>query len=163
MQLSQNGIELIQYFEGLRLKAYYCSAGKLTIGYGHTGSDVRVGMVITKEKADELFRKDIKQFEKDVNSLLQVPVSQNQFDALVSFAFNLGSDIDADTIAEGLGDSTLMRLVNRKEFEAAAKEFLKWDKARDPKTQKLVALAGLTKRRRAEHLLFLRGNWRMAT
>lgn len=162
MQLSQNGINLIQHFEGLRLKAYYCSAGKLTIGYGHTGPDVKVGMVITKAKADELFRKDIAQFEKDVNSLVQVPISQSQFDALVSFAFNVGSDIDADTIAEGLGDSTLMKLVNRKDFAGASKEFLKWDKARNPKTKVLEPVAGLTTRRRAEHLLFMGGDWRMA-
>lgn len=162
MQLSQNGIELIQFFEGLKLKAYYCSAGKLTVGYGHTGSDVKPGMVITKQRADELLRQDIKKFERDVNSLLQVPVSQSQFDALVSFAFNVGSDIDADTIAEGLGDSTLLKLVNRKDWEGAAKEFLKWNKARNPKTKKLEPVAGLTKRRRAEHLLFLGGDWRLA-
>lgn len=162
MKLSQNGIELIQYFEGLELKAYLCSAGKLTIGYGHTGSDVKPGMVITKQKADALFRQDIQKFEKDVASLLKVSVNQNQFDALVSFAFNVGSDIDADTIAEGLGDSTLLKLVNRKDWEGAAKEFLKWNKARNPKTKKLEPVAGLTKRRRAEHLLFLGGDWRLA-
>lgn len=162
MQLSQTGIDMIQFFEGLELKAYLCSAGKPTIGYGHTGPDVKLGMVITKQRADELFRQDIKKFEKEVASLLQVPVTQNQFDALVSFAFNVGSDIDADTIAEGLGDSTLLKLVNRKDWEGAAKEFLKWNKARNPKTKKLEPVAGLTKRRRAEHLLFLGGDWRLA-
>lgn len=162
LSLSQNGLDLIKHFEGLRLKAYRCSAGILTIGYGHTGADVKVGAVISKEKAEELLRADVAQFERDVMSLLKVPVTQSQFDALVSFAFNVGSDIDKDTIAEGLGDSTLMKMVNIREWEKASQEFLKWDKARDPKTKKLVALAGLTKRRRAEHLLFLGGDWRLA-
>lgn len=162
LNLSQNGLDLIKHFEGLKLKAYYCAAGKLTVGYGHTGSDVKTGMVITVGKAEELLRKDVARFEKDVMSLLKVPVTQSQFDALVSFAFNVGSDIDADTIAEGLGDSTLMKLVNLREVDKASKEFLKWDKATDPRTGKKVALAGLTKRRRAEHLLFLGGDWRMA-
>lgn len=160
MKISQAGIDLIKHFEGFQAKAYLCPAGKLTVGYGHTGKDVKPGMVISQAQADALLLADLRQAEKDVNSLVTASLTQSQFDALVSFAFNVGSDIDLDTIAEGLGDSTLLRLVNRKDFDLASKEFLKWDKATNPKTGKKEALPGLTKRRRAESILFLGGNWR---
>lgn len=150
--ISNEGIQLIQHFESCRLKTYLCSAGKLTIGWGHTGADVKAGMVITQARADELFRIDVGRFVKDVNFLVKKPITQKQFDALVSFAFNIGSDIDDDKIAEGLGDSTLLRHVNNGDFAKAADEFLKWDKARVK--GKLTRLAGLTKRRVAERALF---------
>lgn len=151
-QLSNEGVQLIQYYESCKLKAYKCSAGVLTIGWGHTGPDVKAGMVITRAKADELFKVDVQRFVDDVNLLLKRPVNQKQFDALVSFAFNVGSDIDADNIAEGLGDSSLLRHVNNGDFAKAADEFLKWDKARVKGV--LTRLKGLTKRRTAERALF---------
>lgn len=92
MKISKNGLELIKRFEGCRLTAYYCPAGVLTIGYGHTGSDVKPGMVITYAKADELLRNDVVKFEKAVMRYdSKYHWNQNQFDALVSFAFNIGS------------------------------------------------------------------------
>jgi lysozyme len=150
--ISNEGIQLIQHFESCRLKAYLCSAGKLTIGWGHTGADVKAGMVITQARADELFRIDVARFVKDVNSLVKANISQKQFDALVSFAFNVGSDIDADTIAEGLGDSSLLKFLNAGNYAKAADEFPKWNK-QTVNGQKVVVL-GLSKRRAAERALF---------
>lgn len=92
MKISKKGIELIKKWEGCRLKAYYCPAGVLTIGYGHTGKDVKWGMVITESKAESLLVKDLEKFEKKVNKYNDVyNFNQNQFDALVSFAYNIGS------------------------------------------------------------------------
>src|SRR5690606_20728399 len=111
MYISKQGLELIKQFEGLRLKAYKCPSGIWTIGYGHT-KGVYPGMTITEELADKFLVDDIWYFERDVESLVKVPLTQGQFDALVSFAFNVGSDIDDDDIAEGLGDSTLLKKLN---------------------------------------------------
>lgn len=151
MQLSENGFAIIKFFEGLRLTAYQCSAHVWTIGWGHTGADVVPGMKITLDRAKELLTKDVQRFVRDVNSLLRVDVTQGQFDALVSFAFNLGSDIDDDMIAEGLGDSTLLRKLNAGDVKGAANEFVKWNKA-GGKVQ-----SGLVKRRACERVLFESG------
>jgi len=159
MKISKTGLALIKYFEGYRSKAYLCSAGVPTIGYGTTrinGQPVKLGMVCTEAQAEAWLASDVLQFEKDVNALVTHELTQYQFDALVSFAYNVGSDIDADTIAEGLGDSTLLKKVNRKEYILASAEFLKWNKAGGK------VLPGLVTRRRAEHLLFLGGDWRAA-
>lgn len=146
---SDECIRLIQHYEGCKLKAYKCPAGVWTIGYGHTGKDVKEGLVISQQRATDLLREDVANFAADVNSLLKVRVTQRQFDALVSFAYNVGSDIDLDTIAEGLGDSTLLKLVNAGNFAKAADEFPKWNKAKGK------VLGGLVKRRAAERALFL--------
>lgn len=153
MKISAQGLNLIKQFETLELKAYICPAGKLTIGYGHTGADVKAGMVITEARANELLANDVAQFEKDVASLVTVPLKQSQFDALVSFAFNVGSDIDLDSLAEGLGDSTLLHKVNKNPNDPTIRnEFGKWNKARVNNV--LTVLPGLTKRRDAEANLY---------
>lgn len=149
MKISANGVDVIKHFEDCRLTAYQCSAGVWTIGWGHTGKSVKQGLVWTQQQADAALSDDLRQFERDVNSLVKVPLTQGQFDALVSFAYNVGSDIDIDNIAEGLGDSTLLRNVNTQRFAPAADEFLKWDKSRGK------TLRGLTRRRYAERALFL--------
>ena len=147
--ISTAGLNLIKSFEALRLTAYRCEAGKLTIGYGHTGKDVYEGMTITKQQAEELLAKDVRNFELDVMSLVGTNLKQCQFDMLVSFAFNVGSDIDADLDAEGLGDSTLLKLVNKNPNDPAIRgEFAKWNKVR--KNGVLTISNGLTKRRAAE-------------
>lgn len=146
--IGKSCVELVKKYEGCRLQAYKCPAGVWTIGYGHT-KDVRQGMQITEDEAERLLVSDLQLFGGDVRKLVKVPISQNQFDALVSFAFNVGSDIDSDTIADGLGDSTLLKKFNAGDVDGAAKEFLKWNKAGGK------VLAGLTKRRQAEHDLFL--------
>ena len=140
MKTSYKGIALIKDFEGLRLGAYYCSAGVLTIGYGHTGG-VKEGDLITEQKAEQLLQDDLKKFENGVLRLVRVPLNQNQFDALVSFAFNLG--------VGNLGKSTLLKMLNNRDYKGAAGQFVRWNKAGGKE------LAGLTRRRLAESAMFL--------
>ncbi len=148
MKLSQAGIDLIKHFEGCSFKSYLCPAGVWTIGYGHT-QGVTEGMVWDSKQCDEAFLQDVAQFERDVNSLVKVPLTQGQFDALVSFAYNCGSDIDGDDIAEGLGDSTLLKLLNQGHYDLAAKQFGRWI------SRGTSAEPGLRRRRKAEELLFI--------
>lgn len=143
------GLELIRSFEDLRLRAYLPTPNDVwTIGYGHTRG-VKPGDVCTPEQALQWLREDCAEAETAVRQLVKVPLTQGRFDALVSFVFNVGADIDADTIAEGLGDSTLLRKLNAGDYVAAADEFLKWNK------QKGKVLNGLVRRRAAERELFL--------
>ena len=155
MNASAKGISLIKEFESLQLAAYVCPAGHLTIGYGSTrwpdGRKIAATDRLKNEaEADVLLRKTLSSFERDVTSLLTgVAVTQGMFDALVSFAFNVGADIDADTIPEGLGDSTLLKLVRANPKNPAIRqEFLKWNKGGGK------ILAGLTRRRTAEANLY---------
>ena len=92
MRISQKGLDLIKEFEGLSLKPYKCVAGVWTIGYGHTKGVSENTSAITEQQAEQLLRDDIRYFERLVNDKNYVPqrLNQNQFDALVSFAFNLG-------------------------------------------------------------------------
>ena len=148
MKIGPAGIALIREFEGCKLAAYRDGGGVLTIGWGHTGADVVEGMTITQERADELLLLDLSDAVHGVNALVTVPLTQNEFDALVSFAFNVGTDIDADTKAEGLGDSTLLRKLNSGDRAGAAAEFPKWNKDNGR------IVDGLTRRRLAEQSLF---------
>lgn len=154
MTLDNKGYLLIANFEGLRLKPYLCSAGVPTIGYGSTfyPSGRKVTMrdkPITQETAFWMLKQVANMFAKDVDSLVTSEINQNQFNALVSFAFNLGSDIDADNIPEGLGDSRLLRRVNANPNDPEiAREFVKWNKAGGR------VLDGLTKRRLKEAELY---------
>ena len=141
MQISENGLDLIRKYEGLQLAAYVCPGKKLTIGYGHTGPDVKSGKKINVEEANALLQKDVQRFEHAVNELVTAPMTQGMFDALISFSFNLG--------AGSLKGSTLLKKLNADDREAAAEEFLKWNKANGK------VLAGLTKRRECERELFL--------
>lgn len=140
MKISEKGLNLIRSFEGLELKAYKDSVGILTVGYGSTGSHVKPGTTITKEQAEELLKQDVSRFEKGVNDLVKVPLTQNQFDSLVSFSFNLG--------LANLKSSTLLKRLNALDYSGAAKEFLRWNKA-GGKT-----LNGLARRRQAEKDMF---------
>lgn len=147
MKTSDRGIELIKAHEGLRLEAYPDPAHGwkvATIGYGHTSAagppKVERGMKITEAGADAILRQDLAKFEGYVTDAVKVPLNQNEFDALVSFTFNLGPG--------NLRSSTLLRKLNAGDRAGAADEFLKWDKAGGKK------LAGLTKRREAERALF---------
>lgn len=142
MDVSQTGLALIKSFEGLRLAAYKDLVGIWTIGYGHTGPDVTMGRVISSETADALLAKDVADCARSVSQLVLVPISQNQFDALVDFGFNLG--------VGKLSTSTLLKCVNQKDFKGAADEFLRWNKAGGK------VVAGLAKRRSAERDLFLK-------
>lgn len=143
MQISDDGLALIQQYEGCKLVAYRDSVGVLTIGYGHTGKDVKSGMQITQEQANAFLRKDVKSAEEDVDVQIHVQLSQPQFDALVSFVFNLGGT--------NLHKSTLRKLLNAGDYRGAADEFVKWNKAGGK------VLVGLTRRREAERAMFLSG------
>ncbi len=140
MNISEKGLSLIKKFEGLVLKTYKCSAGVDTIGYGHTKT-AKPKMVITEAKASELLLEDIRESELAVNRLVKVPLTQNQFDALVCFVFNVGSG--------NFNSSTLLKQLNQKMYKEAADQLLRWNKAGGK------ALPGLTRRREAERELFL--------
>ena len=139
-QINSSGLRLIKSFEGLRLKAYQDAVGVWTIGYGSTRG-VKSGMQITEAEAEQLLKDDVRRFEQAVNSAVKVPINDNQFSALVSFSYNVG--------AEALRKSTLLRLLNQRDYSRAANEFPRWNKAGGRE------LAGLTRRRKAEQALFL--------
>lgn len=146
MKTSQAGINLIKHFEGLRTTAYLDSVGVPTIGYGHT-KGVKLGMMITETKAEQLLRDDLEYFENKVMDMVNVNLLQNQFDALVSFTFNLGEgNLKKSTLLKKLNNTVYFR---REELESIADEFLKWNKAGGK------PLPGLTKRRIAERMMFL--------
>jgi lysozyme len=145
MQLSSNGLQLIKSFEGFRASPYADSAGIPTIGYGTIlytdGECVTMDdSAITEAQAEQYLAFQINHKTSSVNQMLVVEVNQNQFDALVSFAYNLG--------VGALHGSTLLRLINASNFDGAADEFPKWDKADGQ------VIAGLTRRRLAEQQLF---------
>lgn len=140
MRTSQRGLSLIKSFEGLRLQAYQDSVGVWTIGYGATRG-VKSGMSISKEQAERMLLNDVQRFEAEVQRLITAPLNQNQWDALMSFTYNLG--------AGNLESSTLRRLLNCGDYSGAAEQFPRWNKAGGK------VLAGLTRRREAERALFL--------
>ena len=151
MQLSENGFKIIKNFEGLRLAAYRDVAGVWTIGYGstryHDGKRVKPGDKLANEaQADALFRNTLGQYEQAVNQFVKVPLTQNQFDALVSFTYNEGTG--------ALEGSSLLAKLNEKDYEGAAAHFLAWDKITDPAGEKVV-YDTLVQRRKEESQLFL--------
>lgn len=145
MQTSDKGIALIKQFEGCKLTAYQDSVGVWTIGYGWTqpvdGKPIRAGMTIKQETAERLLKTGLVSYESDVSRLVKVGLTQGQFDALVSFTYNLG--------ARSLSTSTLLRKLNAGDYAGAANEFQRWNKAGGK------VLTGLTRRREAERALFL--------
>ena len=144
MNITQTGIDLIKSFEGLKLEAYKAVPTEkyMTIGYGHYGSDVKEDQKITKKQAEELLKKDLKKFVDGVDKLVTVKVNSNQFDALVSFAYNCGLG--------ALKDSTLLEKLNEGDFQGASKEFERWTKSGGKE------LKGLVTRRNKEKNLFLK-------
>lgn len=151
----QIAADICREFEGLELKAYVCPAGKWTIGWGSTfyedGSPVRQGHTITKERAEVLLMNTLNQFDAQITPIITSNVNPKQRGALLDFAFNLGADIDTDTVAEGLGDSTLLKKVNANPNDPAIRtEFMKWNKARNKKTGLVEVMPGLTRRRTKE-------------
>lgn len=142
MEPSQDCVDLIKKFEGCRLKAYVDSAGIITIGYGHVSSSCRLGDSITQAQADGYLKSDVNRIAEEISPYITVPVTQNQFDACVSFAYNVGPG--------KFRKSTLLAKINGGSPLAAADEFSQWTKAAGK------ALAGLVKRREAERELFLK-------
>lgn len=152
MQLSDHGFAVIKNFEGLRLIAYRDVAGVWTIGYGstryHDGKAVKPGdKLANKMQADALLRNTLGQYTDAVNKFVKVPLTQNQFDALVSFTYNLGTN--------ALHESTMLIKLNEKNYAEAAANLLAWDKITDPRTGKKVTCNTLFERREQESRLFL--------
>ena len=146
MHVSPSGVDLICNFEGLRLKAYDDGVGVWTIGYGTTkypnGIRVKKGDTCTLDQAKAYMQNDLKSFEQTVNNAVNVPISQNQFDALVSLAYNIGSN--------AFKNSTLVKRLNEGNYKAAANQFNAWVNAGGKRMQ------GLVNRRAAERALFLK-------
>jgi lysozyme len=140
LSYSANGLALTQQFEGLRLDAYQDSAGVWTIGYGHTGSDVHSGLAISEEQAGDLLVTDVASAVSSVNRLVTVSLTQNQFDTLVDFVFDVGSG--------NFASSTLLRELNAGNAALAVEQFVRWDHAHG------VVVRGLLRRRLAEAQLF---------
>jgi lysozyme len=153
IEISEIGLSLIKSFEGKYYKGYLCPAGKWTIGYGHTGETFGQpspkGMRISDADIDKLLKEDMARFEKAVLRSVVVPLSQHQFDALVSFAFNVG--------AGALATSTLLKKLNAGDYAGAAEQFLVWNKITNPQTKKKEVNNGLVRRRQAERHMFLTG------
>ncbi len=147
MKLNKAGADLIKEFEGCKLKAYQCSAKKWTIGYGNTffedGTPVVAGNAISQQKAEDMFELIASEFASKVAKLVKSNVTENQFGALVSFAYNCG--------VVNLQKSTLLKKVNANHNDTSIKsEFAKWNKAGGK------VLAGLTRRREAESNLYFK-------
>jgi len=146
MQVSKNGLNLIKKFEGLSLSPYLCPAGKPTIGYGNTYYEdgIKVSLnddPITKERANELLENIVNQdFTPVINRYVTVDLNQNQFDALVSFVYNVGN--------RNFRRSTLRKKLNRLDYDGASNEFKKWRKSKGK------ILKGLIRRRKMETELF---------
>ncbi len=139
MITGQKGIDLIKHFESLQLKAYLCPAKVWTIGYGHT-LGVKPSDKISEPQAERFLRADLIQVERDLQKIIRVPLTQEQFDALVSFTFNCG--------IRAVSTSTLIRKLNTRDYEGAANEFPRWVFANGKK------LGGLERRRILERRLF---------
>ena len=146
MHVSPSGVDLICNFEGLELKAYDDGVGVWTIGYGTTkypnGIRVKKGDTCTLDQAKAYMQNDLKAFEQTVNNTVKVPLNQNQFDALVSLAYNIGST--------AFKNSTLVKRLNEGNYKAAANQFNVWVNAGGKRMQ------GLVNRRAAESTLFLK-------
>jgi lysozyme len=136
---SKSGLQLTERFEGVRLVAYRDSVGVLTIGYGHTFG-VTEGMTCTEEQATAWLLNDIQTAANDVNRLVKVPLTQGEFDALTDFCYNAGGG--------NFATSTMLKLLNARDFAGAASQFDLWDHAGG------AVVAGLLRRREAERLEF---------
>lgn len=134
--------QAIKTAEGLRLTAYLDGGGVWTIGYGHTGADVRGGLTIPLSEAERLLTRDLRVAEGHVNDAVKVKLTQNQFDALVSFVYNVGGG--------AFRSSTLLKLLNAGDYEGAASQLPRWNKDNGK------VVNGLTNRRHEERDLFLR-------
>ena len=144
LNTSAEGLALIKKFEGCELEAYQCSAGVWTIGYGHT-KDVVQGMTISKEEAEQMLIDELHEYESYINEYVTAALSQNQFDALVSWVYNLGP--------ANLKASTMLKVLNAKEYEDVPAQMKRWNKAGGK------VLEGLIRRREAEACLFKGVEW----
>ena len=144
MKTSIEGLALIKKFEGLELEAYKCAAGVWTIGYGHT-KDVQEGDVWSESHANHMLEVELEEFEGYITNNVTVALSQNQFDALVSWVYNLGP--------ANLKASTMLKVLNSGDYEGVPAQIKRWNKAGGK------VLEGLIRRREAEALLFVGRDW----
>ena len=144
MNISQEGISLIKKFEGCELEAYKCAAGVWTIGYGHT-KDVKEGDSILKEDAESMLVHELQKYCNDVDIAVKVDLKQNEFDALVSWTYNLG--------LTNLNSSTMLRVLNEGKHDEVPAQMKRWNKASGQVKQ------GLVRRREAEALMFEGKDW----
>jgi len=144
MNISKEGLSLIKKFEGCELEAYLCPAGVWTIGYGHT-KDVKEGDKINRDEADYLLQEEMIEYESYINDFVEVPLEQNQFDALCSWVYNLGPT--------NLKNSTMLRVLNEEKYTDVPQEIKHWNKAGGE------VLDGLIKRREAEAKMFAGEEW----
>lgn len=143
MKISANGLAVVKNFESCKLQAYPdpgTGGAPWTIGWGHTGREVKPGLVWTQKQADDALLADLKRFEDGVSSLVSIELKQGQFDALVSFAYNVG--------LTALKNSTLLEMVNNKRFDLALAQFARWNKSGG------LVMKGLVRRRAAESWLW---------
>ena len=144
MNISKEGIALIKKFEGCELEAYQCAAGVWTIGYGST-KDVKEGDTLTQKEADNLLLHEMQEYEGYIKELVKIPLKQNQFDALVSWVFNLGP--------ANLKASTMLKFLNAGDYHLIPSQIKRWNKANGK------VLEGLIRRREAEALMFEDKDW----
>jgi lysozyme len=144
MNISNEGISLIKMFEGCELQAYQDAVGVWTIGYGHT-KNVKEGMTVSKEQADNMLLNELDEYCEYVEKAVEVNLEQNQFDALVSWTYNLGPS--------NLNSSTMLKVLNSKDYDEVPHEMKRWNKAGGK------VLQGLVRRREAEALLFQGKDW----
>lgn len=145
MKISNNGLQLIKHFEGLVLKAYKCPAGVWTIGYGHT-KDVQPGDEWSESNADHMLEVEMEEYEGYIHDSVTAPINQDQFDALVSWVYNLGGG--------NLNASTMLKVLNAGQYEEVPAQMMRWNKAGGK------VLEGLTRRRQAEANLFMGKEWK---
>ena len=144
MKISQYGIDLIKHFEGCELEAYQCAAGVWTIGYGHT-KGVQPGDEWSEDHANHMLEVELEEYENYVSTAVTVPLSQNQFDALVSWVYNLGNG--------NLTSSTMLKVLNSGDYDGVPAQIKRWNKAGGK------VLEGLTRRRQAEADMFVGHDW----
>ena len=144
MKISQYGIDLIKHFEGCVLDAYKCPAGVWTIGYGHT-KDVQPGDSWSEDHANHMLEVELEEYENYVSTAVTVPLSQNQFDALVSWVYNLGNG--------NLTSSTMLKVLNSGDYDGVPAQIKRWNKAGGK------VLEGLNRRRQAEADMFVGHDW----
>ncbi len=144
MKTSEEGLALIKKFEGCELEAYQCSAGVWTIGYGHT-KDVKESDVWSQDHAEHMLEVELHEYESYINKYVTVNLSQNQFDALVSWVYNLGP--------ANLKASTMLKVLNSSKYEDVPAQMKRWNKAGGK------VLEGLIRRREAEACLFQGKEW----
>ena len=145
MKPSNKSIELVKHFEGFESAAYLCPANVWTIGYGHT-KDVQPGDEWSESNADHMLEVEMEEYEGYIHDSVTAPINQDQFDALVSWVYNLGGG--------NLKASTMLKVLNAGQYEEVPAQMMRWNKAGGK------VLEGLTRRRQAEANLFMGKEWK---